>query len=1070
MPKIFLSSTFIDLDEIRKEVSHWLMQVFGADLIIMETFGSDADPPDVISVRRVRQCDLFIGIYARRYGTIETVSAKSITELELDEAERAHSSGTIRDILIYILDPSEGWPDEFSEKSRLGQSKLTALKKRAKAHTCSYFKSKDDLLLSVTRDTQRKFIEHFTVSPLQVRQTSLPKSAKLVRPIGMEFLSSRYRQYLAGRDSKVEEILRCLDHNHLVLLLADSGLGKTSLVQAGLVPATINEGWTPIYTRSFGFPATDVLQQIQSAIFEGRPNYRGPLNPLLTEIASLLPNSKLLLVIDQFEDILIARDEREVARLISDLRNFNDSNEQSIRMLLVYRADLEGRLGPYWQAISGSPEGLPRIYLGGLQIDNGWSSIITTAIDLGIQIDLSEKEEHTIKKDLESASRTLGVSGIYPPYLQMMVDHLWTSTSHGREPYTNTLYTAAKGVDGVIGGYLARQLEYAQDSEGNVRLVLISLVRSYGVKAQRTLKEITADTGLTPASVDLALERLIDLRLVRHIEDYYEVSHDFIAKRILIELVDTEEQEVKRFRELLTSKAAAFATTRGLLTREELLMLFKYRQRIIPTEAELRLLLASWIGGAGPGLYWLFSPQARDKISPWLSTQELTDFANDDVRRDAEVWSLLLGRKLEERPFDHEDYKTLQGYQYGLELTFLLMKHQATIPTDVIFAGLRHKRSEVSNTCKEILIDRVRGGDWNLVERIRVSSGRKFHEIYDELVLRNGITPTKYEHCTRAMVEFGILRALSSSNETHKAEAAFKQLKKLRPRKRAALLGEGMYRLKRHGLEDVLRMVQDHRADDADAILHAIPATLTRRQFALMLKAYELWNLGETERAVSITAKAKALAEIIERCMNPLFVPLLRKTVKRIRLAEADSSRYLVHSLLRFGVSQDVAMILDRIAREQDAIYFHNHTELGRSVAKRMAKAKSPFPRFLSSIIGKREFWQSIHGKEREKVSGQDLLPVRETYNRALYIRLVAYTAIGASSAKDTQVLLKLSHHRYGLVARAASLRLVQLLGEEAIRELAIPIRQSLSEGKTDSVAAAIRYAEIEFYGVAHLW
>jgi hypothetical protein len=69
--KIFISSTYLDLSEVRSEIARWLSGIFGTEFIIMETFGSDADPPDVYSVRRVGECNLFIGIYANRYGTID---------------------------------------------------------------------------------------------------------------------------------------------------------------------------------------------------------------------------------------------------------------------------------------------------------------------------------------------------------------------------------------------------------------------------------------------------------------------------------------------------------------------------------------------------------------------------------------------------------------------------------------------------------------------------------------------------------------------------------------------------------------------------------------------------------------------------------------------------------------------------------------------------------------------------------------------------------------------------------------------------------------------------------------
>jgi hypothetical protein len=121
MPTVFISSTFVDLANTRKTLIRWLSEVFGVELVVMETFGSDADPPDVTSVRRVRNCDMFVGIYARRYGTVSTLTEKSITEMELDEAERAHSSGIVRDLLLYLLDNRASWPAALEETDDYAQ-------------------------------------------------------------------------------------------------------------------------------------------------------------------------------------------------------------------------------------------------------------------------------------------------------------------------------------------------------------------------------------------------------------------------------------------------------------------------------------------------------------------------------------------------------------------------------------------------------------------------------------------------------------------------------------------------------------------------------------------------------------------------------------------------------------------------------------------------------------------------------------------------------------------------------------------------------------------------------------
>src|SRR6266852_5083332 len=108
--RVFVSSTFLDLQDSRAEVSRRLRETFGAQLITMETFGSDEAEPRISSVRRVRECDVFVGIYARRYGTVDAESGKSITELELEEAERTHSAGNVRAILLYVLNDQAPWP------------------------------------------------------------------------------------------------------------------------------------------------------------------------------------------------------------------------------------------------------------------------------------------------------------------------------------------------------------------------------------------------------------------------------------------------------------------------------------------------------------------------------------------------------------------------------------------------------------------------------------------------------------------------------------------------------------------------------------------------------------------------------------------------------------------------------------------------------------------------------------------------------------------------------------------------------------------------------------------------
>lgn len=64
----------------------------------MESFGARSSKPLDTCLKELAECDIYIGIISMRYGSIDTDSEKSLTQLEY---ERAKDLGL--DIYIYIL-------------------------------------------------------------------------------------------------------------------------------------------------------------------------------------------------------------------------------------------------------------------------------------------------------------------------------------------------------------------------------------------------------------------------------------------------------------------------------------------------------------------------------------------------------------------------------------------------------------------------------------------------------------------------------------------------------------------------------------------------------------------------------------------------------------------------------------------------------------------------------------------------------------------------------------------------------------------------------------------------------
>jgi len=67
--------------------------------------------------------------------------------------------------------------------------------------------------------------------------------------IGLASFTEGDRSFFAGRGDEIEDLLRLVRRDTLTLLYGVSGLGKTSLVQAGLFPALREENILPVPIR-----------------------------------------------------------------------------------------------------------------------------------------------------------------------------------------------------------------------------------------------------------------------------------------------------------------------------------------------------------------------------------------------------------------------------------------------------------------------------------------------------------------------------------------------------------------------------------------------------------------------------------------------------------------------------------------------------------------------------------------------------------------------------------------------------------------------------------------------------
>lgn len=142
MAKIYLSSTYSDLVDHREAVYRTLRQM-RHDVVAMEDYVATDERPLDKCTADVAACDLYVGIFAWRYGFQPPGKDRSITELELTEAVR-HGKPT----LIFLLDESAPWPPRQMDADRAAIDRLRS--RLQQDHIVDFFSTPDQLATKVS--------------------------------------------------------------------------------------------------------------------------------------------------------------------------------------------------------------------------------------------------------------------------------------------------------------------------------------------------------------------------------------------------------------------------------------------------------------------------------------------------------------------------------------------------------------------------------------------------------------------------------------------------------------------------------------------------------------------------------------------------------------------------------------------------------------------------------------------------------------------------------------------------------------------------------------------------------
>ncbi len=349
---------------------------------------------------------------------------------------------------------------------------------------------------------------------------------------GLQPFEAEHRALFFGRNTEAQTIIERLRSEPLIIVTGDSGVGKSSLCRAGVLPR-VAEGaladgrdyrLVGLVPGRYPFTALSAAlanawglseEQLSAELLEGHP---WELGRKLRQAQGR--NTGALLFVDQLEELFTLSLPEEASRFSRALSRLGASSA-GVRILLAVRGDFFTRLG----SLPGFEEEISRaLYLLRPLSPEGIRAAITQpARRKGVHFE----SEQLVTTLVESTMKAAG--GL--PLLQFALAELWEARDEARHQLTASALDSMGGVsgalarhaDGVLTGMVPEQRQSA-------RRLLLRLVTAEGTRARRTGVELDASAPAAQA----ALEALVRGRLLvaRELdgERAYEVAHEALLQ------------------------------------------------------------------------------------------------------------------------------------------------------------------------------------------------------------------------------------------------------------------------------------------------------------------------------------------------------------------------------------------------------------------------------------------------------------------------------------------------------------------------------------------------------------
>lgn len=385
---------------------------------------------------------------------------------------------------------------------------------------------------------------------------------------------------LFGRDPEALELQRLIIAERIVLLYSASGAGKTSLVQAKLLPALEAENFRILPpARVSGRHRTDAAENgvnpymasLISYWETGRPDAETPTLEDLTDIdldgylsqrSWLQEDSRMkFLFLDQFEEILTRNPEDQEGKKVFFQQLGNAMKNRDRWVLIAMREEYIAGLDPYLPLLPTRLTARYRLELLGREEASKAVTEPAKSLDVSYDPNALKKLLDELTTVRDASGNSFRIDHVEPLHLQVVCNNLWSRIQEdiqkGMKRIQAKHVSEGADVNTALAAYYREIVQHvsrqpmAQQSGCSERHIRDwfqnELISPQGLRMP--LQRSRLATGSLPNPVVKALEDHILVRAeLRHSATWYEIAHDRLVAAIKVdnqEWYDSQELEFR---------------------------------------------------------------------------------------------------------------------------------------------------------------------------------------------------------------------------------------------------------------------------------------------------------------------------------------------------------------------------------------------------------------------------------------------------------------------------------------------------------------------------------------------